>query len=153
MSDAVILSLITVLGGGVGTWIATNLRERNETRRTSLTTSSDVHKAELESDAQFMERLLRRIDNLEERQAEGEKREREQDKKIASLEMTQERIGGQYENNRKLMARVARLLRTDRLPDEETLLELENATPFAVLISATRVLPVEVAPPGGGALT
>lgn len=134
MNNEIILGLITVGGGALGTYVATLIREKNETRRTQTATSGDVHKAELESDAQFMDRLIKRVELLEERQTESEKNARAQDQQISELKLTQLRIGGVYEANRKVMMRVARHAREGRVMDADTIAEVEGIPEFDVLI-------------------
>ena len=150
MTDALLLGIITVGGGMVGTYFAQRLREINENKRTQITASTDAHKAEtdlqkaeLEGDAQFMERLLERVKDLEDYRAESEKNSREQDRQIARLERALDRVGAQYETNRKLQRRVARLLREDKAVDEDTVYELDNAPEFSrVLDSPTAAAPL-----------
>lgn len=134
MNNEIVLGLITVGGGALGTYLATVIREKSETKRAQAATSGDVHKAELESDAQFMDRLIKRVELLEARQAEMEKNARAQDQQIAELKLTQQRIGGVYEANRKVMMRVARHAREGRMMDADTIAEVESIPEFGVLI-------------------
>lgn len=135
MSNEILLAIITIGGGAAGNTVAQWLRDKNETKRAATTVSGEVHKAELESDAQFMDRLIKRVENLEARQIETEKTARKQDDKITELRLTQERIGNQYEANRKLQRRVARHLREGKPIDDDTLFEMENAPEFSHVLA------------------
>ncbi len=130
MIENILLGIITVGGGALGTYIAQRLREINENKRTEVTASTELQKAELEGDAQFMERLLERVKDLEAYRVESEKNARAQDRQFAQLERALDRVGAQYEANRKLQRRVAHLLRAEKAVDEDTLYELENAPEF-----------------------
>lgn len=130
MTDAIILAIITVGGGAAGTYIAQRLREKNENKRAAVAASTELEKAELEGDAQFMQRLLDRVKDLEDYRKTSEENSRAQDRQIARLERALDRVGAQYETNRKLQRRVARLLRDGKAVDEDTLDELENAPEF-----------------------
>ena len=135
MGEQVILAIITVMGGGAGAWAAAWLREKNETRRNSTQVSGEIHKAELESDAQFMDRLIKRVENLEARQLESEKNAREQDGKISNLRLMLDRVGHIYETLRKLQRRVARQLREGKSIDEDTISEMETAPEFSRVLA------------------
>ena len=149
MSEAIILGLITIGGGAIGNYAAQWLREKNETKRGAVQVSGEVHKADLESDAQFMERLIKRVEHLEARQLETEKIVREQDGKISDLKLMLERVGNEYETLRKLQRRVARQLREGKSIDEDTLSEMENAPIFArVLAGAESARPLPEAANG-----
>ena len=144
MTEAVILGIITVLGGGFGTWVATYLREKNENSRKTTEVGGDVKKAELESDASFMDRLIKRVEHLEAGQKETDEKLRKADNEIGDLKLMVERVGNQYETNRKLQGRVARRLREGKDIDDETLWEMENAPEFSRVlegIAAPRPLP------------
>lgn len=145
--EQIILAGFTVAGGVAGGAGAQWLRDRADVRKTVVQTTGEVHKADLESDEKFQERLIKRIEHLEERQTEHDKIVRAQAEQISNLRLLLERVGNQYEAMRRLQVRVAGQLRAGKSIDDNTLAEMESAPEVSCVLAGPESRPLPTPAP------